>query len=61
VAYSPRPDLAAQIARALDPHGSDGSSASEAPGSLAAVLEQLEEQIPARWLREVERVLVDQA
>jgi integrase len=63
MAYSPRPDLAAQITRALDPHCIPARSSS-AGGSArrplqTSFLERLEEEIPARWLREVRRVYVE--
>jgi integrase len=62
MAYSPRPDLAEQIARALDPHRLPENvlpvqSLSE--GSDATFLERLEEAIPAKWLREVQRVYAE--
>lgn len=62
MAYSPRPDLAEQIARALDPHRLPENvlpvqSLSE--GSDATFLECLEEAIPAKWLREVQRVYAE--
>jgi integrase len=57
MAYSPRPDLADQIARALDPHaGPEHVRPIQAPNTGASFLELLEEEIPAKWLREVRRV-----
>jgi integrase len=59
MAYSPRPDLAEQIARALDPRSMPDAvpSVRRLPeGSDAMLFERLEEVIPAKWLREVQRV-----
>jgi integrase len=62
MAYSPRPELASQIARALDPHSLTLNSA-PAPrpqdGARDVFLRRLEEEIPAKWLREVERIYVE--
>jgi Phage integrase family len=61
MAYSPRPELADQIARALDPHSLTANvhthPASEE--AVAVFLERLEEEIPAKWLREVQRVYAE--
>jgi integrase len=62
MAYSPRPDLADQIARALDPHSIPEKvplirSLSE--DSQATFLERLEEEIPAKWLQEVQRLYAE--
>jgi integrase len=62
MAYSPRPDLAAQIARALDPHSlADDSVSVHAPSDdrTATFFERLEEDIPAKWLREVQRLVAE--
>jgi integrase len=57
MAYSPRPDLAQQIARALDPHAvTEHVRPIQTPNTGASFLELLEEEIPAKWLREVRRV-----
>jgi integrase len=58
MAYAPRPDLADQLTRALDPNGAaqDVSPSRPTDGAGAAFLERLEEEIPAKWLREVRRV-----
>jgi hypothetical protein len=63
MAYSPRPDLAERIARALDPQGAPEyvsptvlMARAEDPSRF---LERLEEEIPAKWLREVRRVYFD--
>jgi len=62
VAYSPRPELANQIARALDPRGLHESVATShevSDGLAVAFLERLEEEIPAKWLREVRRLYAE--
>jgi integrase len=62
MAYSPRPDLAEQIARALDPHGVPENTRPTRPAAIddaETFLERLEEEIPAKWLREVRRVYLD--
>ncbi len=62
MAYSPRPDLAAQIARALDPHSlvEDSVSVQALSGDRAAAFfERLKEDIPAKWLREVQRLFAE--
>lgn len=62
MAYAPRPELANQITRALDPHSLPENVVAirPAPGDAAATfLERLEEEIPAKWLREVQRLYAD--
>jgi integrase len=62
MAYSPRPELANQITRALDPRSVPEDVVpinSGSGGSRASFLERLEEEIPARWLREVERLYAE--
>lgn len=59
MAYAPRPELANQIARALDPHSLPENVTQIRTGSTASVFERLEEEIPAKWLREVERILAE--
>ncbi len=62
MAYSPRPDLAEQITRALDPHSACENVRpirSVPAGDAGTFLERLEEEIPAKWLREVRRVYLD--
>jgi integrase len=54
--YRPQPELAAQIARALDPHSLPENVTPIRTALPASFLERLEEEIPAKWLREVERV-----
>jgi integrase len=59
MAYSPRPELANQITRALDPRSLPENVVPIRPvssGSLASFLDRLEDEIPAKWLREVQRV-----
>jgi hypothetical protein len=64
MAYAPRPELAHQITRALDPR-SLREHCTQRPVvddvGHAALLARLEEEIPAKWLRELERVLADTA
>lgn len=62
MAYSPRPDLADQIARALDPHSLPENVVPMRPASpdeRAKFFERLEEEIPAKWLREVQRLYAE--
>jgi integrase len=59
VAYAPRPELANQIARALAPHSQSENVTPIRAASVASFLERLEEAIPAKWLREVERALTE--
>jgi integrase len=62
MAYSPRPDLADQITRALDPHSVPENLRPIRPASTddaVTFLERLEEEIPAKWLHEVRRVYLD--
>lgn len=59
MAYAPRPELASQIARALDPHSLPENVTPMRFGSVASLIERLEEEIPAKWLREVERVFAE--
>jgi integrase len=64
MAYSPRPELANQITRALDPRSLPENVVpirSVSSGSPASFLERLEEEIPAKWLREVQRVYAETA
>ena len=59
MAYSPRPELANQITRALDPHSAPENVRqirSVPAGDAGTFLERLEEEIPIQWLREVQRV-----
>lgn len=62
MAYAPQPDLADQITRALDPHSAPGNitPVPALPGGPASTfLERLEEEIPAKWLREVQRLYAE--
>jgi integrase len=62
MAYSPRPDLADQIARALDPHSLHANVVPMRPASPdagAKFFERWEEEIPAKWLREVQRLFAE--
>lgn len=57
MAYRPQPELAAQITRALDPGSQLAAAVAVKPALNASLLTRLEEEIPARWLREVERII----
>jgi site-specific recombinase XerD len=59
MAYRPQPELAGQITRALDPHSLPENVTPIRSGSTASLLERLEEEIPAKWLREVERIFAE--
>jgi integrase len=62
MAYAPRPELANQITRALDPRSLPENVVPIRPASRAATatfLERLEEEIPAKWLREVQRLYAE--
>jgi integrase len=62
MAYAPRPELASQITRALDPRSLPENVVPIRPVSgdaTAAFLERLEEEIPAKWLREVQRLYAE--
>jgi len=59
MAYAPRPELANQIARALDPHSLPENVTPIRPASATSFLERLEEEIPAKWLHEVERIFAE--
>jgi integrase len=62
MAYTPRPELANQITRALDPRSLPENVVPIRPASgdaTAAFLERLEEEIPAKWLREVQRLYAE--
>jgi integrase len=59
LAYAPQPDLADQLARALEPSALPKASSSRAPypETLSpSFLQRLEEEIPAKWLREILRL-----
>jgi integrase len=61
LAYAPQPDLADQITRALDPQGTPNSiTPIRLPEDAGTgFLERLEEEIPAKWLREVQRIYAE--
>lgn len=59
MAYAPRPELASQITQALDPESLPENVVplrAVSDGLTATFLERLEEEIPAKWLREVQRL-----
>ena len=59
MAYAPQPELANQITRALDPDSLPENVTPIRAASTASFLERLEEEIPAKWLREVERIFAE--
>ncbi len=62
MAYRPQPELANQITRVLDPRSLPENVTPIRPhsaGAEAAFLERLEEEIPAKWLREVQRLYAE--
>ncbi len=59
MAYAPRPELANQITRALDPESLPENVTPMRAASAASFLERLDEEIPAKWLREVERIFAE--
>jgi hypothetical protein len=59
MAYAPRPELADQIARALAPRSLSENVTPIRSNSAASVLARLEAEIPAKWLREVERIFAE--
>jgi site-specific recombinase XerD len=59
MAYRPQPELAGQITRALDPHSLPENVTAIRPPYAASFLERLEEEIPAKWVREVERIFAE--
>ncbi len=59
MAYAPRPELANQITRALDPESLPENVTPIRPASATSFLERLEEEIPAKWLHEVERIFAE--
>ena len=62
MAYRPQPELANQITRVLDPRSLPENVTPIRPhsaGAEATFLERLEEEIPAKWLREVQRLYAE--
>ena len=62
MAYAPRPELASQITQALDPESLPENVTPlrlVSGGLTATFLERLEEEIPAKWLREVQRLAAE--
>jgi integrase len=58
MAYAPQPELAERISVALQPtrHARESSGATQ-PLDLAEFMAKLEEEVPAKWSREVQRLL----
>jgi integrase len=61
MAYAPRPDLADQLARALDPHCAAHHVSPVRPSDHGGdtFLDRLEEEIPAKWLSGVRRLYAE--
>jgi integrase len=62
MAYRPQPELANQITRALDPQSLPENVTPIRPrstGAEATFLARLEEEIPVKWLREVQRLYAE--
>ena len=62
MAYAPRPELANQITRTLDPRSLPDNMIELRPAptaARAAFRERLEEEIPAKWLREFQRLAAE--
>jgi integrase len=59
MAYRPQPELARQITRALDPGSAPENVTPIRPPVASSFLERLEADIPAKWLREVERIFAE--
>ena len=60
MAYAPQPELAERISAALRLHGDQrlvASSSSGPPFDLSDFLKRLDEEVPAKWSREVQRLL----
>jgi integrase len=59
MAYAPRPELAERITAALRPRAENREASTAPPGSIdvAAFLAKLDEEVPAKWSREVQRLL----
>jgi integrase len=59
MAYAPQPELAERISAALKPRASNRQAArsSPPPFDLSAFLAKLDEEVPAKWSREVQRLL----
>jgi integrase len=59
MAYAPQPDLAKRISAALRPRSEhrDRAWSQVAPRDLSEFLEKLDEEVPAKWSRHVQRLL----
>jgi integrase len=59
MAYAPQPELAERISAALQPRGEPRElpRSSPQPFDLSAFLAKLDEEVPAKWSREVQRLL----
>jgi len=63
MAYAPQPELAERISAALRPRGEHRETArSSAPRvDMSEFLAKLDEEVPAKWSREVQRLLAQTA
>lgn len=61
MAYAPQPELAERISAALRPRGEQrGAARSPVPSvDLSVFLAKLDEEVPAKWSREVQRLLAE--
>jgi integrase len=61
MAYRPQPELARQIARALDPGSVVAEPVLIPTAASPSFFGRLEEEIPAKWLRTVERIYAEES
>ncbi|MGH2861567.1 MAG: tyrosine-type recombinase/integrase [Solirubrobacteraceae bacterium] len=59
MAYAPQPELAERITAALQPRGGAHRVPPSVAPDLSAFLARLDEEVPAKWAREVERLLAE--
>lgn len=59
MAYAPQPDLAKRVSAALSPTAERSTRAVDQVVDLAGLLEKLDEEVPAKWAREVRRLLAE--
>jgi hypothetical protein len=58
MAYAPQAELAQRISVALQPRGEHrGAAGSTQPFDLSEFVSKLDEVVPAKWSREVQRIL----
>lgn len=63
MAYAPQPELAERITAALRPRSERRQTLAPSPGSIdvTTFLAKLDEEVPAKWSREVQRLLAEMA